>query len=73
MSRENFVIKLSENKDKSKETAPVYINPSHIVGLSPSATGTLITLTGGTTVSVIESVDQIQKKGAAYAIFKVIE
>ena len=61
MSRENFVIKLSE-KTKEGAATPVYINPSHITALRPIKDGTAIEM-HGVEVEVVETVEQIQKKG----------
>lgn len=71
MGRENFVIKLSEKNNEGAVT-PVYINPSHITALRPNANGSTIEM-HGVEVQVVESVEQIQKKGGAYAIFKIVE
>lgn len=68
MSRENFVIKLSD----IKTSEAVYVNPSHIVHIKPVKDGTEI----GTvleTVVVKETVEQIQRKGGQYAIFKIVD
>lgn len=72
MGRENFVIKLTEKQGKDV-TSTVYINPSFIMALRPQADGTLVVLGDKQSALVIESVDQIQKKGGAYAVFKIIE
>ena len=72
MSRENFVIKLSEKTKEGTAVTPVYINPSHMTALRPIKDGTSIEM-HGVEVEVVETVEQIQKKGGAYAIFKIVE
>ena len=72
MGRENFVIKLTEKQGKEVANT-VYINPSFIMALRPQSDGTMIVLGEKHGVLVIESIDQIQKKGGAYAVFKIIE
>lgn len=68
MGRENFVIKLSDTKSGEAQ----YINPSHIVALTPVKEGTEVTTTNGRVV-VKENIETIQRKGGQYAIFKIVE
>lgn len=68
MSRENFVIKLSAKDGES--VTPVFINPAYIVSIHPTDKGTVLCLASGTTVTVIENQEQLQRKGAEHGVFK---
>lgn len=68
MSRENFVIKLSEKQED--KVVPVYINPSHIVSLHPTDAGMLACLSDGRVLKLNENQEQIQRKGAEHGVFK---
>ena len=68
MGRENFVLKLSD----AKTNEAVYVNPSHITVISATKEGTKIETTAGDVV-VKENIEQIQRKGGSYAIFKIVE
>jgi hypothetical protein len=69
MSRENFIVKLTGVLDNN----PEYIMISNIAHLSETKEGTEIHLVGGGSVVVAEKVDDIERKGAAFSVLKVIK
>ena len=78
MSRENFAIKLT-----GIDAAPEYINPSNIFRIKevPAQEGekgktgypahTYISSVSGEVVRVSEKVEDIEKRGGAWSIFKI--
>lgn len=70
--REHFLITLTSLAGKDKEPVSTHVNLDHIVAMTALESGTAISLVNGNTITVKETVENINKRASVYGLMRIL-
>lgn len=70
--RETFFIALSLVTSKGDDAGVIHVALGHIVSVHKDTKGTQLSLVNGSTITVKEGIDEINKRGSQYGLVRII-